>query len=1063
MMKKNELGHKKVTLKLRGCMSALALAIIHNFKCRNLDFSNVSKPFITYWQEEKDLSSVVKQFEIHMDFILPVKREKQKLQFKVPSVSATSRKSASPIIKVVEGPSPSTRQLVMDLPHTLMTDEEIDALDVPVIFIHLIEVFNPEFLNQIDDICKRHLEAKDSANKVDPTIALLVKRTVDLEFERNEDVPDLDYGVHGGEEKGGNDEKEPKEDDKKTGNADDDAGLQGDEEKGGNKDLDAGVHADGEKGGNVEKEQPKEDDTKTRNADDDQLKGAKDKDKGKSSTHIPTRTAGVELVDLCTPTSPPVVEVVENVYSRKSWRVDSSAKRKKIPDLGGPSFQLLTLSPLVEDVGFADSAESGEGVGSLIPMITSVNVKYPRVQLDSEIAENEIILKKLEGTSEYDDKLKEWEEKKKKLVTKDDDLFFNKCKEAISSWVKSFPRNDIREAELIFVPLHKDDHYTVLVLNKKAKKIKNIDNRTDMKDIDRYIHEGFNGLTYFCRAFDAFMEGNMRCRDFDNLQHWGTATLYFPWRSKDNNYDCDVEKKPKEDDKKTRNDQLKEAKDKDKDKSSTSIPTPTAHVELVNLSTPTPPPVVEAVENIYSRKSWRVDSSAKRKKIPDFSRPSFQLLTPSPVVEDVGFADSADSGEGVGSSIPIITPVKVKYPRGDGSYSSLDQSSYKSYIPQKHSKSEIPSTPELLNGWDYDHTSEKSEKLLRVEEKGDYSEDDTLNNLIDRIAKQGVDSEEDEKEEDEKKDIGNVVGVASSSAPGLQAIPVNNHGLILCRSLQQYNKYLSDLSPENVLLVDYLFYNEFDDVSLLSLDPEYEATKTNNFIMQSDLQSDLIVDFENQYNNYSVQLYKFDFVSMPRHDWLTSAVIDGCACMFNRQEEESPSATRRFWFNLMPFKVKKVKSDSEIAENEIILKKLEGTSQYDEKLKEWEEKKKMLGTKDDDLFFNKCKEAISSWVKSFPRNDIQQAELIFVHVHKDDHYTVLVLNKKAKRIEDIDNRTDMKDIDRYIHEGFDGLTYFCRAFDAFMQSNMRCRDFDHLQHWEKVTLFFPLEKQAQQS
>ena len=53
----------------------------------------------------------------------------------------------------------------------------------------------------------------------------------------------------------------------------------------------------------------------------------------------------------------------------------------------------------------------------------------------------------------------------------------------------------------IFVPVHKDDHYTVLVLNKKANRIENIDNRTDMKDIDRYKHEEFNGLTYFVRTF----------------------------------------------------------------------------------------------------------------------------------------------------------------------------------------------------------------------------------------------------------------------------------------------------------------------------------------------------------------------------------------------------------------------------------------------------------------------------------------------------------------------------------------------------------------------------------
>ncbi|XP_057249084.1 uncharacterized protein LOC130590620 [Beta vulgaris subsp. vulgaris] len=61
-----------------------------------------------------------------------------------------------------------------------------------------------------------------------------------------------------------------------------------------------------------------------------------------------------------------------------------------------------------------------------------------------------------------------------------------------------------------------------------------------MKDIDRYKHEEFNGLTYFCRAFDSFMKETMRCRDFDRLHHWQTSTLYFPWRSKDNNFDCGV-------------------------------------------------------------------------------------------------------------------------------------------------------------------------------------------------------------------------------------------------------------------------------------------------------------------------------------------------------------------------------------------------------------------------------------------------------------------------------------------------------------------------------------------
>ncbi|XP_057248342.1 uncharacterized protein LOC130590289 [Beta vulgaris subsp. vulgaris] len=245
------------------------------------------------------------------------------------------------------------------------------------------------------------------------------------------------------------------------------------------------------------------------------------------------------------------------------------------------------------------------------------------------------------------------------------------------------------------------------------------------------------------------------------------------------------------------------------------------------------------------------------------------------------------------------------------------------------------------------------------------------------------------KEEDD-----NEAGVVSSSTPGLHAVPVNNHGIILCRSLQHYNRYLSDLSPDQRLLVDYLFYNEYEDVAYMSLDTDSEEVKMKNDIMQSELTSDLIVDFDNPHSNYAVQLYKFDLISMPRQGWLTSGVIDGCAFMFNRQEEESPSATRRFWFNIMPFnyinwlcaeKVKKVQFESEIAENEIILKNLEGTRQYDQKFKEWEENKKKLITKDDDLFYKKCKEAISSWVKSFPRNDIREAELIFVPVHKDDH------------------------------------------------------------------------------
>ncbi|XP_057248340.1 uncharacterized protein LOC130590287 [Beta vulgaris subsp. vulgaris] len=107
--------------------------------------------------------------------------------------------------------------------------EEGEKLSQDSISLDDSEVFNPDFLSQIDDICKRHLEAKDSANKVDPTISLLVKRPVELEFGRIENVPDLDSGVHGVDLKEGNDEKEGEEDEKKM-NADDDQHKEDDDD-----------------------------------------------------------------------------------------------------------------------------------------------------------------------------------------------------------------------------------------------------------------------------------------------------------------------------------------------------------------------------------------------------------------------------------------------------------------------------------------------------------------------------------------------------------------------------------------------------------------------------------------------------------------------------------------------------------------------------------------------------------------------------------------------------------------------------------------------------------------
>ncbi|KAL2897738.1 Type II iodothyronine deiodinase, partial [Bienertia sinuspersici] len=91
-------------------------------------------------------------------------------------------------------------------------------------------------------------------------------------------------------------------------------------------------------------------------------------------------------------------------------------------------------------------------------------------------------------------------------------------------------------------------------------------------------------------------------------------------------------------------------------------------------------------------------------------------------------------------------------------------------------------------------------------------------------------------------------------------LPVANCDIIVSRTLQlQRNKYLAELSDQERVLADFLFYSEYNDVSMLSIDENNPAT------------------------------------------WLTGASIDACSYVFNRREEEKPGTPRRFWFNILPF------------------------------------------------------------------------------------------------------------------------------------------------------------------
>lgn len=230
-----------------------------------------------------------------------------------------------------------------------------------------------------------------------------------------------------------------------------------------------------------------------------------------------------------------------------------------------------------------------------------------------------------------------------------------------------------------------------------------------------------------------------------------------------------------------------------------------------------------------------------------------------------------------------------------------------------------------MKGWkDYEFDSHNDKKKVEVDEKSvsENADFSAINNVLREIedfnrkereamVKEEVVEEVFLKQEEVpiascsqfQKDS-EEVPVASSSGYQVQperSLPVNNDYGVLCRHLQRHNQYLHFLTQEEILMVDFLFYDQYGDESILSLNPHHEPVYSKNFDKKSALRSDLLVDFDNNDGGYSVQLYKFDFITMPRSCWFSSGVIDGCSFMFNHDEDDAASGTKRFWFNISPF------------------------------------------------------------------------------------------------------------------------------------------------------------------
>ncbi|KAL2934043.1 hypothetical protein RDABS01_017162 [Bienertia sinuspersici] len=243
---------------------------------------------------------------------------------------------------------------------------------------------------------------------------------------------------------------------------------------------------------------------------------------------------------------------------------------------------------------------------------------------------------------------------------------------------------------------------------------------------------------------------------------------------------------------------------------------------------------------------------------------------------------------------------------------------------------------------------------------------------------------------------------SSETIDSYNDLPVGNCDIIVSRTLQlQRNKYLAELSDQERVLADFLFYSEYKDVSMLSIDENNPAVIQKNEELRHTLESSVLLDIVNPANpDIHVCMTKTDFLSLAPKTWLTGASIDACSYLFNRREEEKPGTPRRI------LRKKKENIESIIAEKEIDLEKAKDNPCYDTMKAEWLKEKQKMTYQDSAFFADKCRQSMSEWEKMFPNNSIFYADL-------------------------------------------------CHVLQSFLQGNrIKRRGFDGLHHWNRRTIPF---------
>ncbi|KAL2942895.1 NUT family member 2F [Bienertia sinuspersici] len=285
-------------------------------------------------------------------------------------------------------------------------------------------------------------------------------------------------------------------------------------------------------------------------------------------------------------------------------------------------------------------------------------------------------------------------------------------------------------------------------------------------------------------------------------------------------------------------------------------------------------------------------------------------------------------------SLPIVTPLKVQRPHDDGSYSSVDRSAR---IPDVDIPEYIPqNTPEKVK-----------EYIDLVEEEIDV-DDSHLESLISDIEK-SIENYSS-TDEDIKKELGEEVGKNVLEDVGSMA----NCDIIVSRTLQlQRNKYLAELSDQERILADFLFYSEYQDVSILSVDENNPAVIQQNEELRHTLECSVLLDIVNPANpDMHICMTKTDFLSLaPKHE----------------DKKKILELQEDFELHQLAYdeRKKKEKIESIIAEKEIDLEKAKDNPCYDTMKAEWLKDKQKMTYRESAFFADKCRQSMSEWRKCF--------------------------------------------------------------------------------------------------